>query len=89
MYSNVKHPLFDIKSMQGAVRGSYLDINKQTKQANFMPVDTLYVSDVNAIANLIANAMNIASMVVGQYYMAQIDDKLGNIQNDISDIKIF
>lgn len=81
--------LFYSKSMQGAVRGGYLDINKQTKQANFMPVDTLNASDVNAVANLTASAMNIASMVVGQYYMAQIDDKLGNIQDDISDIKSF
>lgn len=81
--------LFNSKSMQGAVRGGYLDINKQTKQANFLPVDTLNASDVNTVANLTANAMNIASMVVGQYYMAQIDDKLGNIQDDISDIKSF
>ena len=81
--------LFNSKSMQGAVRGSYLDINKQTKQANFIPVDTLNASDVNTFANITANAMNIASMVVGQYYMAQIDDKLGSIQDDISDIKNF
>ena len=81
--------LFNSKSMQGAVRGGYLDINKQTKQANFMPVDTLNASDVNTVANLTANAMNVASMVVGQYYMAQIDDKLGSIQDDISDIKNF
>lgn len=81
--------LFNSKSMQGAVRGGYLDINKQTKQANFMPVDSLSASDVNTVANLTANAMNIASMVVGQYYMAQIDDKLGSIQDNISDIKSF
>lgn len=81
--------LFNSKSMQGAVRGGYLDINKQTKQANFMPVDTLNVSDVNTVANLTTNAMNISSMIVGQYYMAQIDDKLGSIQDDISDIKNF
>lgn len=81
--------LFNSKSMQGAVRGGYLDINKQTKQANFVPVDILNASDVNTFANLTANAMNIASMVVGQYYMAQIDDKLGSIQDDISDIKNF
>lgn len=81
--------LFNSKSMQGAVRGGYLDINKQTKQANFMPVDTLNVSDVNTVANLTVNAMNVASMVVGQYYLAQIDNKLGSIQDDISDIKKF
>lgn len=81
--------LFNSKSMQGAVRGGYLDINKQTKQANFMPIDTLNASDVNTVANLTASAMNVASMVVGQYYMAQINDKLGSIQNDISDIKSF
>lgn len=75
--------------MQGAVHGGYLDINKQTKQANFMPVDTLNASGVNTVANLTASAMNVASMVVGQYYMAQIDDKLGSIQDDISDIKNF
>lgn len=85
--ANIK--LFNSKSMQGAVRGGYLDINKQTKQANFMPVDTLNVSDVNTVANLTTNAMNISSMIVGQYYMAQIDDKLGSIQDDISDIKNF
>ena len=79
--------LFDSKALQGAVRGGYLDIDKHTKQANFMPVDTLNPSSVNSVANIASNAMNIASLVVGQYYMVQIDDTLENIHNDICDIK--
>lgn len=85
--SNAK--LFDSKAIPGAVRGSYLDLNKHTKQANFLPVDSLKPSTADTAANLTANAMNITSMVVGQYYMSQIDDKLENIKLDVSDIKNF
>lgn len=44
-----------------------------------MPVDTLNVSGVNTVANITVNGIKVVSMVVGQYYIAQINDKLGSI----------
>lgn len=41
------------------------------------------------VANTVAAAMGVASMVVGQYYMTQINTELGEISDGISQIKDF
>lgn len=56
--------------------------NKQTK---FIREDQLIESTTkNAMVNA---GFNAASMVVGQYYMSEINVKLENIENDIKDIQ--
>ena len=75
--------LYDSKELQGAFRGGYKINNKLAGQANLIPVD------VNTISNTVAEVMNISSMVVGQYYMAQIDTKMAEMQEGIDKIYDF
>ena len=75
--------LYDSKELQGAFRGGYKINNKLAGQANLIPVD------VNTISNTVAEVMNISSMVVGQYYMAQIDTKIAEMQEGIDKIYDF
>ena len=75
--------LFDSKELQGAFRGGYKINNKLAGQANLIPVDA------NTISNTVADLMNISSMVVGQYYMAQIDTKMAEMQEGIDKIYDF
>lgn len=75
--------LYDSKELQGAFRGGYKINNKLAGQANLIPVDA------NAISNTVADVMNISSMVVGQYYMAQIDSKMAEMQDGIDKIYDF
>ena len=75
--------LYDSKELQGAFRGGYKINNKLVGQANLIPVD------VNTISNTVAEVMNISSMVVGQYYMAQIDTKMAEMQEGIDKIYDF
>lgn len=78
--------LYDSKELQGAFRGGYNINNKLAGQANLIPVDA---ENLTAISNTIADVMNISSMVVGQYYMAQIDSKMAEIQDGIDKIYDF
>lgn len=75
--------LYDSKELQGAFRGGYKINNKLAGQANLIPMD------VNTISNTVAEVMNISSMVVGQYYMAQIDTKMAEMQEGIDKIYDF
>ena len=75
--------LYDSKELQRAFRGGYKINNKLAGQANLIPVD------VNTISNTVAEVMNISSMVVGQYYMAQIDTKMAEMQEGIDKIYDF
>ena len=55
------------------------------KQTQFTREDALInVTGKNALVNA---GFNAASMVVGQYYMSEINDKLQTIQNNINDIQ--
>lgn len=77
------------RAMEGAVRGSFRDVPNSIKgQANWMPVDN---NAGNNLAKLnVANAaMGVASMVVGQYYMTQINDQLEDITAGIEKIADF
>lgn len=60
-------------------------VNGKFKQTKFTSEDVLVKSvGKNALVNA---GFNAASMVVGQYYMSEINDKLQNIQNNINDIQ--
>lgn len=62
------------KEIDGAVRGFFKAGNEIKGQANFLSVD----GAVDKIAEMnVANAaMGVASLVVGQYYMKQINSEL-------------
>ena len=73
-------------SMNGAVRGFYLGENGIRGQANFKKVD---ISKTASISNSVAAIMNVASLIVGQYYMSEINSKLAVINDSISEIQDF
>lgn len=79
--------LTDSKSMEGAVRGIYRGTNSIKGHANFVAVEV--EKSTKTLANTAAATMGVASMVVGQYYMTQINDELGKISDGISQINDF
>lgn len=79
--------LTDSKTMEGAVRGFYRGADGIQGHANLAAVETQKGAAV--AANTVAAAMGVASMVVGQYYMTQINAELGVISDGISRIQDF
>lgn len=79
--------LSNSKAMEGAVRGIYHGAGGIKGHANFVAVQAQKGTAV--VANTAAAAMGVASMVVGQYYMKQINTKLGEISDEISKISDF
>lgn len=73
--------LTDSKAMENAVRGIYHGADGIKGHANLVAV-----KGPTALANTAAAAMGVASMVVGQYYMTQINTELGKISQDISKV---
>ena len=74
------------RAMEGAFRGSFRNVpNSIQGNANWIPVD----GSVNKVAAMnAANAiMGTASMIVGQYYMSQINSQLEKVNHGISSIK--
>ena len=85
--------LADSRSVEGAVRGFYHGSDGKIKgHVNLESVDVegvLKESDKLAVKNIVSSAMNVASMVVGQYYMAEINAHLDAITNGIDKIAEF
>ena len=79
--------LTDSKAMEGAVRGFYRGAEGIQGHANLVAVEAQKGTAV--VANTVAAAMGVASMVVGQYYMTQINAELGAISDGISEIQNF
>ena len=79
--------LTDSKAMEGAVRGFYRGADRIQGHANLVAVEAQKGTAV--VANTAAAAMGVASMVVGQYYMTQINAELGEISDGISQIQYF
>lgn len=79
--------LTNSKAMEGAVRGIYHGADGIKGHANLVAVETQKGPAV--IINSAAAAMGVASMVVGQYYMTQINAELSVISNGISQIQDF
>lgn len=71
------------KDMEGAVRGFYPGANGGIGgHANLVPAKSQKVT----AANTAAAVMGVASLIVGQYYMTQINAELGEISDEISKI---
>ena len=77
--------LVDSQSMKGAFRGFYKNSEEIAGHANLVPVERAS----NVAANVASSVMNVGSMVVGQYYMHQINNELESISSDISQIMDF
>ena len=79
--------LTNSQAMEGAVRGFYRGADGIQGHANLVAVQAQKGTAV--VANIAASAMAVASMVVGQYYMTQINAELGEISDGISKISDF
>lgn len=79
--------LTDSRAMGNAVRGLYHGADGIKGHANLVAVEAQKGTAV--VANTAAAAMGVASMVVGQYYMTQINAELGEISDSISKIADF
>lgn len=77
--------LTNSKAMEGAVRGIYHGADGIQGHANLVAVN----QTASTVANTAAAAMSVASMVVGQYYMTQINAELGEISDGIEKISSF
>lgn len=79
--------LTNSQAMEGAVRGFYRGADGIQGHANLVAVQAQKGTAV--VANTAAAAIGVASMVVGQYYMTQINAELGEISDGISKISNF
>lgn len=79
--------LANSKTMKGAFRAIYHGANGIKGQANLVKDTTQ--KGIGIAANSVSSVMNVASMVVGQYYMSQINNELDKINNNLSEIKNF
>lgn len=78
--------LANSKSMQNAQRGIYFKDGK-IGNANFKAVKPEKGKLITP--NYIASVVSVASMIVGEYYMGQIQKQLENISDEISKISQF
>lgn len=79
--------LADSKSMHGAVRGFYRGADGIRGHANLVAQQA--VNGTEIVSNAVSSAMNVSSMIVGQYYMAQIHSELEAIGDEIGKISDF
>ena len=77
--------LTDSKTMEGAVRGIYHGADGIKGHANLVAVE----KTGTVVANTAAAAMGVATMVVGQYYMTQINAELSKISDGLDKISSF
>ena len=77
--------LANSRDMPDAVRGIYHGANGIKGHANLKAVDQSKV----VATNVAASVMSVASLIVGQYYMTQINTELTKIKDDISKIADF
>lgn len=75
------------KDMKGALRGFFYDVDGIKGHANFVP-DKVHKRN-RIFCNKAEVAWGIASMIVGSYYMTQINSKLSIISDGISQIQYF
>lgn len=75
--------LVDSKTMEGAKRAMVMGKNGIAENANLLAVEP---DKAGMIANAGTCVFSVASMVVGQYYMQQIDSKLSVIAENIDKI---
>lgn len=79
--------LVNSKDMGNAFRGFFRGADGIRGHANFMAVEAQKGTEI--VANTASAAMGVAAMVVGQYYMEQINNQLGEINDGISKISDF
>lgn len=72
-------------NMNNAVRGMYHGVNGIKGHANFVEVN----QTGKVLTNTISSGISVTSMIVGQYYMTQINSQLSKINEEVSKISSF
>jgi len=81
--------LADSKQIEGAVRGFYRGTKGIKGHADLVKIDPTKISKASTMANGVANVMNVGSLIVGQYYMSEINSKLETMSKNVSKISDF
>ena len=85
--------LADSQAMEGAKRGIFHAERGIRGHANLLPVEQQQIDPrlgkELVAANVASSAMNVASLVVGQYYMSQINGRLESVEKGIGEIAEF
>lgn len=81
--------LAESKQMEAAMRGFYRGEKGIKGQANLVKVDPTNISKATSVANGVANVINVGSLVVGQYYMSEINSNLKTMNKNIYKISDF
>lgn len=81
--------LVNSRAIEGASRGIFRGTKGIKGHADLIKFDPKNISNASKLANATTNIINIGSMVVGQYYMSEINSKLENICEDIRKISDF
>ena len=79
--------LAESRNLEGAVRGFYHKGDGIVGHADLVAVQAEKGTEI--VSNVASSAMGVASMIVGQYYMEQINNQLGDISDGISKISDF
>jgi len=78
------------KEAEGAFRAFSRGKSGITKNANLTKVtDVSKLTKASALANTAANVMNVGSLVVGQYYMSEIKNKLESMGKTLDKVSDF
>lgn len=75
--------LVDSHAIAGAKRAMTMGKNGIVEHANLLEVNP---SELGKVANVGATVFSVASIIVGQYYMQQIDSKIGAISDELKGI---
>lgn len=81
--------LSNSKEMEGAKRAIYHGGKGIKGQANLVKVDLAKSSKAASVAKGAANIVNVGALVVGQYYMSEINTKLETMNKNIHKISDF
>ncbi len=81
--------LVDSRTMAGAKRAMTIGADGIRENANLVQVQANGLTKAGTVATVGANVMNVASMVVGQYYMQQVDSKIKLLQAGVETIMDF
>ena len=76
------------RAVKDTFRGTFREAKNSIQgQANFKPIDGAVTA--SQVANVTNAVMNVGSMVVGQYYMSEINSKLDDIDGNLNKISSF
>ena len=80
--------LCNSRNIKGAFRGFYRNKKHIAGHADLVSVDKTPAQNL-AAANAVNAVMGVASMVVGQYYMTQINNQLDKVSDQLKSIETF